>query len=230
MAKLTKKEKLIKESIDPKNKYSLDEAIEKVQEFSKAKFDESVDIVFKLGVDPRKTDQMVRGACSLPNGTGKTVRLLVFAKGDKEAEAKEAGADYVGGDDYVEKIQGGWLEFDRIVASPDMMAKVGKIGKILGPRGLMPNPKVGTVTANIKEAVTNVKQGQVQFKTDKGSNVHVVVGKSNFDAKALRGNILAVYENIAKLKPSSAKGIYVKACTVSSTMGPGLKVDLSELR
>lgn len=213
-------------NIDSIEKYSLSEGIEKVKENALKSFNESIDLVIRLGVDPRKGDQLVRGTCTLPHGTGKVVRVLVFAKGEKETLAKKAGADYVGGADLVEKIQGGWLEFERVVASPDMMIHVGKIGKILGPRGLMPNPKTGTVTPNVADAVKSIKQGQVQFRVDKGANLHIPVGKTNFSVEQLKENIETIYDSILKLKPATAKGSYVKNISISSTMGPGIKVKM----
>ena len=206
-------------------RHDLIEAIQLVKKFSKAKFDEPIDVAIRLGIDPRKADQMIRGSCTLPNGTGKVVRVLVFAKGEKEKEALDAGADYAGGDDIVEKIKGGWLEFDRVVATPDMMGVVGKIGKILGPRGLMPNPKVGTVTTAVGDVVSMIKKGQVQFKTDKGANVQATTGLASFSDEALSENILSFYQSLIKLKPSSAKGTYIKNVSISSTMGPGIKID-----
>jgi large subunit ribosomal protein L1 len=225
MAKATKRKKEWREEIDRTKRYELVEAIELVKKYSKAKFDEPVDAVFRLGVDPRKSDQMVRGSCTLPHGTGKVVRVLVFAKGDKEKEALDAGADFVGGDDLAAKIKDGWLEFDRVVATPDMMGVVGKIGRVLGPRGLMPNPKVGTVTTAVGDVVSMIKKGQVQFKTDKGANVHAITGLSSFTAEALSENIKAFHESLIKLKPSTAKGTYIKNISISSTMGPGVKID-----
>lgn len=225
MAKEFKRKKEWKKEIDRLKRYDLSEAVQLVKKYAKAKFDERVDIVFRLGIDPRKSDQMVRGSCSLPNGTGKVVRVLVFAKGDKEKEALDAGADYAGGDELVEKIKGGWLEFDRVIASPDMMAVVGKIGRILGPRGLMPNPKVGTVTQAVGETVKMVKQGQVQFKTDKGANVHALAGLASFSEEALIENIKAFYDSLIKLKPATAKGTYIKNIAISTTQGPGVRVD-----
>jgi large subunit ribosomal protein L1 len=184
-----------------------------------------VDLAIRLGVDPRKSDQMVRSAVLLPHGLGKEVKVLVFAKGEKEKEARDAGADYVGAEDLVEKIQGGWLEFDKAVATPDLMGLVGKIGKILGPRGLMPNPKLGTVTFNIKETIEEQKKGKVEFKTDKGAIVHVPVGKKSFDDQRLYDNILALMDTVIRLKPASSKGVYLKNIVLSSTMGLGIKVD-----
>jgi len=225
MATDFKRKKEWKKEIDRDKRYDLNEAIQLIKKHAKAKFDERVDIVFRLGIDPRKSDQNVRGSCSLPNGTGKVVRVLVFAKGDKEKEALDAGADFAGGDDLVEKIKGGWLEFDRVIASPDMMAVVGKIGKILGPRGLMPNPKVGTVTQAVGETVKLIKQGQVQFKTDKGANIHAMAGLASFSEEALSENIRAFYESLIKLKPATAKGTYIRNIAISTTQGPGVKVD-----
>ena len=194
-----------------------------------AKFDETVDLVVKLGVDPRHADQMVRGAVVLPNGLGKDVRVLVFAKGEKEREAREAGADFVGADDLVAKIQGGWFEFDTAIATPDMMGVVGKIGKLLGPRGLMPNPKVGTVTFDLARAVKESKSGKVEFRVEKAGIVHAPVGKVSFPAETLRQNIVALVEALQKAKPAAAKGTYMKKISVSSTMGPGVTIDLAEI-
>lgn len=227
MAKLTKKEKLIKEVLDPEKTYSVTEAVGIVKKTASEKFDESVDVSIRLGVDPRKADQMIRGSCEMPNGTGKTVRILVLAKGEKATEAKEAGADFVGAEDLVEKIQGGWLDFDRMVATPDMMGQVGKIGKILGPRGLMPNPKVGTVTLEVGKVVTKIKAGQVEFRVDKSGILHVPVGRASFDAAKLEENLVTLVELIKRMRPSSAKGVYMKAITLNSTMGPGVPVDAS---
>jgi large subunit ribosomal protein L1 len=225
MAKITKRKKEWRDEVDRIKRYDLVEAIQLVKKFSKVKFDEPVDVVFRLGVDPRKSDQMVRGSCTLPNGTGKVVRVLVFAKGEKFKEATDAGADYVGGDDLAAKIKDGWLEFDRVVATPDMMGVVGKIGKILGPRGLMPNPKVGTVTQAVGDVVSMIKKGQVQFKTDKGANVHATTGLASFPVEALVENIKSFHESLLKLKPATAKGTYIRNISISSTMGPGIKVD-----
>ncbi|PCI29501.1 MAG: 50S ribosomal protein L1 [SAR324 cluster bacterium] len=230
MAKLSKKAKEWSKKIDSTKRYELTEAIKLVQEFSSAKFEERVDVSFRLGIDPRKSDQMVRGSCSLPNGTGKEVRVLVFARGEKEKEALEAGADFAGSDELVAKIQSGWLEFDRVVATPDMMAVVGRIGRVLGPRGLMPNPKVGTVTQNVGEIVKTIKQGQVQFRTDKGANVQTTVGLVSFSSEKLAENIQSFYESLVKLKPATAKGIYIKNISISSTMGPGVKIDISNFK
>ena len=230
MATDSKKKKEWKADIDRTKKYALSEAIQTIKKFSKVKFDEGIDVAIRLGVDPRKSDQMVRGSCTLPHGTGKVVRVLVFAKGEKEKEAMDAGADYTGGEDLVEKIKGGWLEFDRVVATPDMMGVVGKIGRVLGPRGLMPNPKVGTVTQAVGETVGMIKKGQVQFRTDKGANIHALAGLTSFSDEAITENIRAIYESLLKLKPASAKGTYIKNISISSTMGPGVKVDTAEFK
>jgi len=230
MATISKRKKEWKKEIDKTKKYSLLEAIRLVKKYAKAKFDERVDVAFRLGVDPRKSDQMVRGSCSLPNGTGKVVKVLVFAKGDKEKEALDAGADFAGGEELVEKIKEGWLEFDRVIATPDMMGVVGKIGRILGPRGLMPNPKVGTVTQAVADVVKMVKQGQVQFKTDKGANIQAMAGLTSFSDEALSDNIRAFYDSLIKLKPATAKGTYIKNIAISSTMGPGVRVDTADFK
>ncbi len=215
--------------VDAVKKYSLYEACGLLSQLKIAKFDETVDVSIRLGVDPKQSDQVVRGAASLPHGLGKTIRILVFAKGEKEKEARQAGADYVGAEDLIEKIQGGWMDFDKIIATPDMMGQVSKIGKLLGPRGLMPNPKVGTVTFDIGKAVQENKAGKVEFKTDKSGNVHAPVGKLSFGAEKLGQNIHMLVENILKLKPPTAKGTYFKSMTISSTMGPGIKVDTGSL-
>ncbi|MBI5193479.1 MAG: 50S ribosomal protein L1 [Nitrospirae bacterium] len=213
------------EKVDRNKFYSLEEAIAMARETAWAKFDESVDLAVKLGVDPRHSDQMVRGAVVLPNGIGKSVRVLVFAKGEKEREARDAGADYVGAEDIAEKITNGWMEFDRVVATPDIMAIVGKLGKILGPRGLMPNPKLGTVTFDVGKAVKEIKLGKVEYRVDKTSIVHVPVGKKSFDTGKLLENAAAVLESIIKAKPSTSKGRYLKTITLSSTMGVGIRID-----
>jgi large subunit ribosomal protein L1 len=215
--------------IDREKAYSVEEAVELARKVGYAKFDESVDLVVRLGVNPKYADQMVRGAVVLPHGTGKQVRVLVFAKGDKEREAREAGADIVGAEDLVEKIQGGWLEFDTAVATPDLMGQVGRLGKILGPRGLMPNPKVGTVTFDIARAVREVKAGKVEFKVDKAGNVHVPIGKKSFSAAQLGANAHAVLEALVKAKPAAAKGQYLRSITVATTMGPGVPVDTQQV-
>lgn len=229
MAKSGKKYLEVKKKVDPQRKYKLDEALGLVLETSYAKFDESVDVAMRLGVDPRHADQMVRGSLVLPHGTGKTTRVLVFAKGDKEKEARDAGADYVGAEDMAEKIQGGWLDFDKVIATPDTMGTVGKLGKILGPRGMMPNPKVGTVTFDVTKAVGEMKAGRVDFRVDKVGIVHCAIGKVSFGKDKISDNVKALFEMIMKLKPSSSKGTYLKSVTVSSTMGPGVKVDPVEV-
>ncbi len=230
MAKRGKRIKEAKKVLEPGRRYSLKEAVELVIGAAKAKFDETVETAIRLGVNPAHADQMVRGSVVLPNGLGKSVRVLVFAKGEKEKEALDAGADVVGADDIVEKIKAGWLEFDRVIATPDMMGSVGKLGKILGPRGLMPNPKVGTVTFDVAKAVAELKAGKVEFRVEKAGIVHSPVGKVSFGADKLMENILAIVETIIKLKPASSKGTYLKSIAVSSTMGPGIKVDPLDVR
>ncbi|MDH5185466.1 MAG: 50S ribosomal protein L1 [bacterium] len=207
----------------------LTETTLKVKEFANAKFDETLDLAIRLGIDPKKQDQMVKGTVTLPFGTGKPVRILVLNKGDKEKEAKEAGADYVGFEEYVEKIKGGWLDFDYVVATPDAMPEVGKLGKILGTRGLMPSPKTGTVTFDVGVAVKSLKAGKIQFKTDKTGNVHLIVGKASFEPNKIEKNIIAVIGAIIKAKPATAKGQYLRSVTLSSTMGPSFKLDVKEL-
>ena len=213
------------EKSDRDRRYSLEEAVALAKELSFAKFDESVDIAVRLGVNPKHADQMVRGAVVLPHGTGKTNRVLVFAKGEKVAEAQAAGADFVGGDDLVAKITEGWLEFDTVVATPDMMGQVGRLGRILGPRGLMPNPKVGTVTFEVSKAVKDAKGGKVEFRVERAGIVHAPIGKKSFEASQLAENAQAIVSALVKAKPASAKGTYMKSVTVSTTMGPGLRVD-----
>jgi large subunit ribosomal protein L1 len=222
--------KASKEKIDRTKCYLVDEALALVKETALAKFDETVDISVKLGVDPRKADQMVRGAVVLPNGLGKSIRVLVFAKGEKAMEAQNAGADHVGGDDLVDKIKDGWFDFDTAIATPDMMGTVGKIGKLLGPRGLMPNPKVGTVTFEIGKAVEEAKSGKVEYRVEKAGIVHAPVGKASFDVDKLKGNLMTLMDALFKAKPSTAKGTYVKKVTISSTMGPGINIDIPELQ
>ena len=215
------------EGIDRKKLYSLAEAISMVKERASAKFDETIEVAMNLGVDPRHAGQMVRGVVELPNGTGRTVRVAVFAKGDKAEEAKKAGADIVGAEDLVETVQKGEIDFDRCIATPDMMGLVGRLGKVLGPRGLMPNPRVGTVTPDVAAAVASAKGGAVEFRVEKAGIVHAGVGKASFDAKALEENIRAFTSAVSKAKPSGAKGTYLKKIAISSTMGPGVKVDLA---
>ena len=217
------------EQIDPEKAYPVEEAVALAKRVAYAKFDETVNLAVRLGVNPKYADQMVRGAVLLPHGTGKSVRVLVFAKGEKEREAREAGADLVGAEDLVEKIQGGWLDFDTAVSTPDLMGQVGRLGKILGPRGLMPNPKVGTVTFDFGRAVRELKAGKVEFKVDKAGNVHVPVGKKSFAAEHLVANTYAVLEALVKAKPVAAKGQYLRSITVSTTMGPGLVVDVQRV-
>jgi large subunit ribosomal protein L1 len=219
-----------KTKVDRTRNYPVEEAIVLVREAAHAKFDETVEVAVRLGVDPRKADQMVRGAVVLPNGLGKTVRVLVFAKGEKALEAKNAGADYVGGDDLVEKIQGGWFDFDTAIATPDMMGVVGKIGRLLGPRGLMPNPKVGTVTFEVGKAVEEGKSGKVAYRVEKAGIVHAPVGKVSFDPTKLQENLMALVDALVKAKPSTAKGTYLKKVSVSSTMGPGVNIDVPGLQ
>ena len=218
------------EKVDRSKLYELEEGLNLVIGNAFAKFNETIEVATRLGVDPRKADQMVRGTVQLPHGTGKEVRVLVFAKGEKEKEAKEAGAEYVGGEELLEKIKGGWFEFDRAVATPDMMGAVGKIGKLLGPRGLMPNPKSGTVTFNIKETVQELKAGKIEFKVDKAGIVHAPVGKVSFGLEKLKDNIIAMVETIFKLKPPTSKGVYVKNISLSSTQGPGVKIDPASVK
>ena len=225
-----KKYKEALKKIDREKRYSLEEAVKLVVDNKVAKFDETIEIAVRLGVDPRQADQNVRGTIVLPHGTGSTARVLVVAKGEKEREAREAGADFVGGDDIIKKIQEeNWLDFDRVIATPDMMGQVGRIGKILGPRGLMPNPKVGTVTPNVAEAVKNAKSGQVRYRTDKAGIIHAQIGRANFEPSALKENLLALVTDLQKIKPATSKGVYLKKLTVSSTMGPGVSVDQTSL-
>lgn len=229
MPKTAKKLKESLAKVDRSRAYALKEGIELVKAVSYAKFDETVDLSVRLGVDPRHADQMVRGAVVLPNGLGKDVRVLVFAKGEKEKEAREAGADYVGAEDLVTKIQEGWFDFDTAIATPDMMGVVGKIGKLLGPRGLMPNPKVGTVTFDVGRAVKESKSGKVEFRVEKAGIIHAPVGKVSFDGVKLQENILALVDALVKAKPSAAKGTYMKKISISSTMGPGVRLDTAEV-
>jgi large subunit ribosomal protein L1 len=216
--------------VDRAQRYLLEDGVRLVRDTARAKFDETVEMAIRLGVDPRQADQNVRGTVSLPHGMGKTVRVLAFAKGEKEKEAQEAGADFVGSDELIKKIGEGWLDFDKAVATPDMMAAVGRIGKVLGPRGLMPNPKTGTVTVDVGKAVREIKAGKLEFRVDKAGIVHVPVGKASFEADKLIDNARAVLMSILRAKPASAKGNYVRGVTISTTMGPGVKVDLAQIR
>ncbi|WP_085917610.1 50S ribosomal protein L1 [Halomonas sp. CSM-2] len=227
MAKLTKRAKQIREKVDTNKVYSLEEAVTLLSELSTVKFKESVDVAINLGVDPRKSDQVVRGATVMPNGTGKDVRVAVFTQGANADAAKEAGADIVGMDDLAEQVKKGVMDFDVVIASPDAMRVVGQLGQILGPRGLMPNPKVGTVTPDVATAVKNAKAGQVRFRTDKNGIIHTTVGKVDFDAASINGNVEALVADLKRLKPSTSKGIYFKKVTLSTTMGPGLTIDHS---
>lgn len=216
--------------VDRNQRYALEDSLRLAKETARAKFDETVEIAIRLGVDPRQADQNIRGTVTLPHGMGKPVRVLAFAKGEKEKEAQEAGADFVGGDDLVKKITEGWLDFDKAVATPDMMAAVGRIGKILGPRGLMPNPKTGTVTMDIGKAVKEIKAGKLEYRVDKAGIIHVPVGKASFVQEQLIDNTRAVLASVLRAKPPSAKGNYIKGVTVATTMGPGIKIDLAQIR
>ncbi|OCA88565.1 50S ribosomal protein L1 [Pradoshia sp. D12] len=227
MAKKTKKYAEAIQLIDRTKAYSVTEAIELAKKTSFTKFDATVEVAFRLGVDPKKADQQIRGAVVLPNGTGKTQRVLVFAKGEKLKEAEAAGADYVGDTDYINKIQQGWFDFDVIVATPDMMGEVGKLGRVLGPKGLMPNPKTGTVTFDVEKAINEIKAGKVEYRVDKAGNIHVPIGKVSFEDSKLVENFTTIFETLQKAKPAAAKGTYMKNVAVTTTMGPGIKVDPS---
>lgn len=230
MAKVGKKRAAAEAKVDRDKFYSIEEAMALVKEVNTTKFDASVDLHIKLGVDPRKADQSIRGTTTLPNGTGKTKRVVVFCTSDKEEEAKAAGADHVGLDELVQKVQGGWLDFDVVIAMPQTMAKVGRLGRVLGPRGLMPNPKTGTVTPNVGAAVADVKGGKIAFRVDKYGIIHSSVGRVSFDAPKLAENAHELLSTLQKMKPSSAKGIYMRSITVASTMSPGIKVDTKSVR
>jgi large subunit ribosomal protein L1 len=230
MAKTGKKYSEAWKKIDREKKYDMDEALELLPQVTFAKFDETVELALRLGVDPRHADQMVRGSVPLPNGLGKSVKVLVFAKGQKEKEAEEAGADFIGAEDMIEKIQKGWLDFDKAIATPDMMGAVSKLGKILGPRGLMPNPKVGTVTFEIGKTVKEMKAGRVEFRVDKAGNLHIPVGKIGFGKEKIIENINSLIDAVVRLKPQSSKGTYVKGMAVCTTMSPGIKVDPAYVR
>ena len=225
MAKHGKKYIEAIKKIDHDRKYALEEGVALIKDVCYANFDETIDLAIRLGVDPRKADQMVRGSVTLPHGTGKSVRVLVFAKGDKDKEARDAGADYVGAEDMAEKIQNGWLDFDRVIATPDMMGVVGKLGRILGPRGLMPNPKSGTVTFEIAQTVNDVKAGQVEFRVEKAGIIHCPIGKRSFPVEKLTENARALLETLLRMKPAASKGQYVRSAAISSTMGVGVKLD-----
>lgn len=229
MAKLSKRAKLIAEKVVAEKVYSIEEALQILKDVSSVKFDEGVDVSVNLGIDPKKSDQNVRGSTVLPNGTGKTVRVAVFADGDKAEAAKAAGADLVGMDELAAEIKGGMMDFDVVVAAPEAMRVVGQLGTVLGPRGLMPNPKVGTVTPDVATAVKNAKGGQVQYRTEKGGIIHCTVGKLSFDVNSLKENLVAIVADLVKGKPSSAKGIYLQKISISSTMGPGLEIEVSSV-
>lgn len=229
MAKLTKRQKVIAEKVDREKAYGIDEAVSLLSELARSKFAESFDVSINLGVDPRKSDQVVRGATTLPHGTGKTVRIAVMAQGDNADKATAAGADLVGFEDLADRIKGGDLDFDVLIATPDAMRLVGQLGKILGPRGLMPNPKTGTVTPDVETAVRNAKAGQVQFRTDKAGIIHGRVGQVGFDSAKVKENVRALLEDLRKAKPASAKGVYLQKITLSTTMGPGLNIDQASL-
>ena len=226
----SKSYRAVAEKIDKNTVHSPAEAIKLAKSTVTTKFDPTVDVAMRLGVDPRKADQMVRGTVNLPHGTGKTARVLVFATGERAEAAREAGADYVGADDLVEKISGGWLDFDAVVATPDMMGKVGRLGRVLGPRGLMPNPKTGTVTADVAKAVADIKGGKIEFRVDRHANLHFIIGKASFPESALAENYAAALEEVLRLKPASSKGRYLKKVTLSTTMGPGIPVDPNRTR
>lgn len=219
-----------REAIDRQKNYTLEETVASIKNLATAKFDETIEVALNLGVNPKYSDQVVRGTCMLPHGTGKTVRVLAFARGDKAEEAREAGADFIGDEETAQKITDGWLEFDVVIASPDMMGVVGKLGRVLGPRGLMPNPKTGTVTMDVGTAVKDSKGGKISFRVDKTGNLHVPVGKASFEEQALKENILSFMEKVIQLRPSSTKGRYINNMAVSSTMGPGIKVDINDVR
>jgi large subunit ribosomal protein L1 len=218
------------EQIDPDRLYSPSEAVNLAKETAKTKFDPTVEVALRLGVDPRKADQMVRGTVNLPNGTGKTARVLVFATGDRAEQARAAGADYVGSDDLIERIQGGFLDFDSVVATPDLMGKVGRLGRVLGPRGLMPNPKTGTVTPDVGRAVTEIKGGKIEFRVDRHGNLHFIIGKASFPATALVQNYAAALDEVLRLKPSAAKGRYIRKVAMTTSMGPAIHVDPAKTR
>jgi len=228
--KRSKAYRAAEQQIEAQKLYSPAQAIQLAKSTSKTKFDPTVEVALRLGVDPRKADQMVRGTVNLPHGTGKTARVLVFATGDRAEEARAAGADFVGSDDLIERIQGGWLDFDAVVATPDLMGKVGRLGRVLGPRGLMPNPKTGTVTPDVGKAVSDIKGGKIEFRVDRHGNLHFIIGKASFDDKSLVENYAAALDEIVRLKPASAKGRYLRKITFTTTMGPGILVDPARTR
>jgi large subunit ribosomal protein L1 len=228
--KRSKAYRKVDESVDADRLYTPAEAVALAKSTTTTKFDSTVEVAFRLGVDPRKADQMVRGTVNLPNGTGKTARVLVFANGERAEEARAAGADYVGSDELIERVQGGFLDFDAVVATPDLMGKVGRLGRVLGPRSLMPNPKTGTVTMDVAKAVTEIKGGKIEFRVDKHSNLHLVIGKASFSDRALIENYAAALEEVIRLKPSAAKGRYMRKVAITTTMGPGIHVDPSITR
>jgi large subunit ribosomal protein L1 len=228
--KKSKQKKSIEQHFDGMKEYSLDNAMQLIDKLKYAKFDETIDLAINLSVDPRHAEENIRVTTSLPNGTGKEVKVLVLTRGPKEKEAKDAGADYVGNDDFLVKIKGGWADIDKIVATPDMMADLGKLGKILGPKGLMPNPKSGTVTMDVGKAVKEIKAGKVELRVDKDGIIHTICGKASFGAEQILENILVIYDTVIKARPSSVKGTYLKKMTLSSTMGPGIKIDLATIR
>ncbi|WP_299447480.1 50S ribosomal protein L1 [uncultured Phycicoccus sp.] len=228
--KRSKSYRAASDKIDADKVYTPLEAVRIAKDVASAKYDETVEVAMRLGVDPRKADQMVRGTVNLPHGTGKTARVLVFANGDKAEAAKEAGADYVGSDELLEKVAGGWLDFDAVVATPDLMGKVGRLGKVLGPRGLMPNPKTGTVTMDTAKAVTDIKGGKIEFRVDKHANLHFIIGKASFDEKSLVENYATALEEVLRLKPASSKGRYITKATLSTTMGPGIPLDATKTK
>ena len=228
--KRSKAYRAAEQQIEAQKLYSPAQAIHLAKSTSKTKFDPTVEVALRLGVDPRKADQMVRGTVNLPHGTGKTARVLVFATGDRAEEARAAGADFVGSDDLIERIQGGWLDFDAVVATPDLMGKVGKVARVLGPRGLMPNPKTGTVTPDVAKAVTDIKGGKIEFRVDRHANLHFIIGKASFSEVQLAENYAAALEEVLRLKPASSKGRYIRKVTVSTTMGPGVQVDPNRTR
>jgi len=225
----SKRYRALREKIDPAKKYSLDEGVRLVSEMKGGKADQTVDVAIRLGIDPKQSDQQVRGAVPLPHGLGKTIRVIVFAKGEKEIEAKKAGADHVGGDDLIKKITEGWMDFDSVVATPDMMPAVSKLGKVLGPRGLMPNPKTGTVTFDVGKAIKELKMGKAEFKTEKAGIVHCAIGKVSFGPSKLKENLATLIEVVAKMKPASSKGNYFKGLALSATFSPGVRIDVSEI-